>query len=149
VSKSLLSETKHRKVLQHMTGLQNSEVEWHLLTVLRIQGIHPWATHEIALQNKDFILVRKFIVVHDWLMRWESHWDHAREFWPKIWTYNRLKKNLFFADWKEESHLSVCLSGMRHSLTVPMWLHSFWRTSSWQRWHLHDSRTVTGCSFWV
>jgi hypothetical protein len=27
VSKSLLSETKHRKVLQHMTGLQNSEVE--------------------------------------------------------------------------------------------------------------------------
>jgi len=37
-------------------------------------------TDEIALQNKDFILVSKFIVVHDWLMKWESHWDHARAF---------------------------------------------------------------------
>jgi hypothetical protein len=37
-------------------------------------------TDEIALQNKDFILVSKCITVHDWLMRWESHLDYARAF---------------------------------------------------------------------
>jgi hypothetical protein len=37
-------------------------------------------TDEIDLQNKDFIHVSKRIAVHDWLMGWESHLDHARAF---------------------------------------------------------------------
>jgi hypothetical protein len=136
---------KRRKVLQHVTGLQNSEVEWHLLTVLRIQGIHPWATHEIALQNKDFLLVSKFIAVHDWLMRWESHWDHPRAFWRKIWMYNRLTKK-FILCWLRRRITSIRNPAQSHNSHVT-WF--FWRTSSWQRWHPHYSRTVTGCSFQV
>lgn len=80
-------------------------------------------TDEIALQNKDFILVSKFITVHDWLMRWESPWDHARAFWPKIWTYNRLTKKIHPLLTEKKNH--ICLSGIQHSLTISIWLRSF------------------------
>jgi hypothetical protein len=91
------------------------------------------------------------------LMRWESHFDHAKEFLHKISTCNKVTQNLCICCLTSKSRIVLmCVKTFRKTSETRKYFqnHSRRQISSWEHRGMgmmtyHTSRTFAGCTCWV